>query len=366
MNNYKVSVLIPNYNYGEYLEECLNSVLNQTYKNIEVIFRDNASKDDSFEIAMKYYPIFKEKGIYFSIHENRINFGSGRNSVLCIEDASGDLLLFLSSDDFLEPTFVERCVEVFEKNENVSMVMTNRNEVDEHGNITSVVPFYNMDCIVEGEKQAGVFMMAGIAVPSQRMVRRMGYKMAGWNRIWNVAGDWYDNFLYSCCGDVAYITDPLCNYRVHTGNETNESELKLVGTFEHYQLLNAFVAISENFNMTIPRERYEEAIKKLGTMCFRYAKKMIILGHMDVAKKYIQLSVIYDSDLMESETYKCLDSIVSGEIRDKNEIHALIDDMTVMRVSSYDPPEGSMEINQFGEICRNVRPRSAKGSPFIS
>jgi glycosyltransferase involved in cell wall biosynthesis len=48
-----VSVCIPNYNYGQYLDHCLESVYNQTYPNIEVSFRDNNSNDDSYEIALK-------------------------------------------------------------------------------------------------------------------------------------------------------------------------------------------------------------------------------------------------------------------------------------------------------------------------
>ena len=46
-----VSILIPNYNYGKYLGYCLDSVIDQTYRDFEVIFRDNASTDRSFKIA---------------------------------------------------------------------------------------------------------------------------------------------------------------------------------------------------------------------------------------------------------------------------------------------------------------------------
>ena len=54
-----VSVCVPNYNYGHYLRNCFESILAQTYPNIEVIFNDNKSIDDSFEIAMEYYRIGK-------------------------------------------------------------------------------------------------------------------------------------------------------------------------------------------------------------------------------------------------------------------------------------------------------------------
>ena len=60
-----VSIVIPNYNYGQYLRECFDSILAQTYTNYEVIFRDNASTDDSFQIAMEYYYKFRKNGNYF-------------------------------------------------------------------------------------------------------------------------------------------------------------------------------------------------------------------------------------------------------------------------------------------------------------
>ena len=49
-----VTIAIPNYNYAHYLENCLNSLLNQTYSNFEVYFRDNQSTDDSLKIALGY------------------------------------------------------------------------------------------------------------------------------------------------------------------------------------------------------------------------------------------------------------------------------------------------------------------------
>ena len=49
-----VSVIVHNFNYGKYLEECLTSVMAQTYENIEVLFSDNASTDNSWEIAQKF------------------------------------------------------------------------------------------------------------------------------------------------------------------------------------------------------------------------------------------------------------------------------------------------------------------------
>ena len=127
-----VSILIPNYNYGKYLGYCLDSVIDQTYRDFEVIFRDNASTDRSFEIAKLYRDKFLKQGIPFKIGKNPQNLGSDRNSELCAMESRGKYRLILASDDLLYPSFLEETVAILEQYPNVSMVMTHRDEIDAH------------------------------------------------------------------------------------------------------------------------------------------------------------------------------------------------------------------------------------------
>lgn len=336
-----VSILIPNYNYGHYLENCLDSILNQTYPNFEVIFRDNSSTDNSLEIALEYRKKFKDKGIYYSVSQNKRNVGSDRNSQLCINDAEGEYLYVLASDDAIRSNFIERCVEVLVKYPNVGLVITHRDEIDENENIKSSLPFYNKSCVVPGEEQASVFMMAGIAIPGQRMFRRgVQAKVRNFQYSFQVAGDWFNNFLYTCCSDIAYIKEPLCHYRVHSGNETNESELNLLGIFEHYQLINSFCAISKVFGMKKPIERYDDAVKKLASMCLRYAMKMINADEIDVARRYLQLSPVFNKDIIDDEKYIELIECCKVEQLDKDAVDRLNEKYDFNRSISYDPPKG--------------------------
>lgn len=347
-----VSVCIPNYNYGHYLEHCLESVYNQTYPNIEVIISDNQSTDDSYEIAIKWRQKFKEKGIFFKVNENKYNLGSDKNTKLANGSAEGEFIYTLASDDAINPTFIERCIGVFENNPNVGTVITHREEIDENDNIYRTPPFYNKDCIIDGESQAAVYMMAGIAIPGQRMVRRtVLLKTIQFDRVWNVAGDWYNNFLSAMGGDVAYITEPLCQYRVHTGNETNESELKLLGTTEHYQLINAFCDVASAYGMTKPQARYEEAVHKLGAMCLRYALKMYKNQRNDVAYRYLLLAPVYAPDILEEEKYirlYAMKDLCGVELET-----AIIEfevQFVMERNVSYDPPEGYQVIDKNGKL----------------
>lgn len=343
-----VSVIIPNYNYGIYLANCFDSILAQTYDNLEVVFRDNNSTDNSMDVAMEYYQKFKNKKIPFIIANNRYNVGSDKNTNLGLRDATGKYQYVLASDDYIAPTFIERCVSVLERYPNVSMVMTHRTEVNEIGELKESSPFYNKSCIIKGEDQAAVFMMAGIAIPGQRMVNTaLTRKMDSYSRIHSVAGDWYNNFLCACSGDIAYIKEPLCYYRVHSGNETSVSEDMLIGSFEHYLLLDSFVHIADEMGMKKPQCRYVEAIGKLGSMCFRYALKMYENKKNDIAKKYLYLALVYDEKLEKREEYQRLMAMNSLSGKELEESIALYkNNFETNRTVSYDPPEGSIEIKE--------------------
>ena len=342
-----VSIMIPNYNYGQYLRRCLDSVLAQTYENIDVYFRDNNSTDDSFDIAMEYVDKFREKGISFIIANNKRNVGSDKNTELLNIFAEGVFGYVLASDDYIAPDFINRCMSVFEKYPNTSMVMTHRNEVDENGCIKHTPPFYNQSCLVPGEDQAAVFMMAGIAVPCQRMYNvSLTRPTVQFRKNWLVAGDWFNNFTASLCGDVAYINEPLCYYRVHSGNETSESEDRLVGTYEHFLLLNSFVSIANAFGMTKPQQRYDEAVRKLGSMCLRYALKMYQNNKSTIARKYLLLALVYDESLRNREEYSLLFAMQDVEGSKLNQqLKEYESRFCLERTRSYSPPETAIPLN---------------------
>ena len=342
-----VSVLIPNYNYGKYLENCLDSVLNQTYPNIEVLFRDNDSSDNSYDIAMSYREKFKKKGYFYDVSKNRSNIGSFFNADRILKFASGRFFHNLGSDDVIKPAFIETCINVFLRYPNVGTVIVHREDIDEAGNKRTDPPFYNKSCIVDGKKQAAVYMMAGIGVPTQCMYDKSKmtpdvYKY--WKR-YSVAGDWFYNFLFSICGDVAYIKKPLCQYRTHLGNETSASELNLLGTFEHYMLINDFVVLGEIFKIKEVVNRKDAAIEKLGSMCMRYAIKMFHNNLHDIAAKYLHLAPIYKPDITKEKIYRELQNCLNLQGQELVEqIKKIESTYATHRTISYDPPKGSQEI----------------------
>ena len=97
--NYKIGIIIPNRNYGEWIEKCLNSIKSQIYQNYEVIFVDDMSTDNSIEIAQE----FKRKGMPIRIVElkqRRFN-GGARNEGYLHLSGNVDYVWYVDSDDWL-------------------------------------------------------------------------------------------------------------------------------------------------------------------------------------------------------------------------------------------------------------------------
>lgn len=117
----KVSILIPVYKAEQYIEECTRSIFCQTYDNIEYVFVNDASPDNSINIIkkiVKEYPIRESSVI---IIENEHNHGVAYTRNILINNATGDYIYFVDSDDFIERNTIEYFVNVVER-ENADIV----------------------------------------------------------------------------------------------------------------------------------------------------------------------------------------------------------------------------------------------------
>ena len=143
----KVSVIIPIYNVSDYVEVCLNSVLNQTYKNIECILVDDCGNDDSIakckKIAASYSGGIK---ITFLKHEKNRGLSAARNTGT--EAASGEYIYYLDSDDYLFPRCIELMVQQVKLHPGVELVQGSTESRPRQGLYPDTF-FHNIDYVNE-------------------------------------------------------------------------------------------------------------------------------------------------------------------------------------------------------------------------
>lgn len=104
-NNPLVSVIVPVYNVEQYLDECLNSIRQQTYENLEIIVVEDCSTDKSLEVLSKH---LNDQRIKLIRHEKNSGLSAARNTG--IDAAKGDYIMFIDSDDLVHLSLIELCV----------------------------------------------------------------------------------------------------------------------------------------------------------------------------------------------------------------------------------------------------------------
>lgn len=124
------SVLIANYNNGRFLQEAIESVLHQTYKNWEIVIVDDGSIDNSNDIYKQY-----SNNPHIHIYHNDKNLGCGYSKRRCIEIASGEICGFLDADDVLLPNALEYHVNTHTEHPEVSTVLSRYYRCDELMNV---------------------------------------------------------------------------------------------------------------------------------------------------------------------------------------------------------------------------------------
>lgn len=110
----KVTVIVPTYNYGHYLEGCIESLVCQTYRDLEILIIDDGSEDNTREIV----ELFSDERIIY-IYKKNSGLSAARNTG--IENISGNYVLFLDSDDLISKEYIESQVEFLEKNSDIDI-----------------------------------------------------------------------------------------------------------------------------------------------------------------------------------------------------------------------------------------------------
>ncbi|MEO1543395.1 MAG: glycosyltransferase family 2 protein [Pseudomonadota bacterium] len=130
----RVTIGVPVYNGDAYLAEALDSILNQTFTDFEVIISDNASTDGTEQICRDYAA--RDDRVRYIRQEK--NLGAAPNFNLLVPIARGEYFKWAASDDLIAPEFLNYCVEALEKEFDASLAMTQTQIIDEQGGHVSL------------------------------------------------------------------------------------------------------------------------------------------------------------------------------------------------------------------------------------
>ena len=280
--NPKVSVIIPNYNYEKFIAATVESVLSQTYGNIEIIIIDDGSKDNSLEVLKQFGDKIRV------IEQKNAGVSVARNHGVSL--STGEYIAFLDADDIWLPEKLERQIEKFNSDAEIGLVhcsMTLINPKEE--------PIGEMNNGQEGfvsEEfllfERGVVVGAG----STALVKRSIFdEVGGFDLRLSTAADWDFCYQVSRKHKIGFVPEPLVLYRMHGTNMHGN-----INAMEHDMLLGFDKAFAEksddlrkiknecygNLYMTLAgsyykTKNYGKFVEMSGKSITNYPKKLMYL-----------------------------------------------------------------------------------------
>ena len=138
----EVSIYITNYNYGKYIAKAIDSCLNQTFENIEILIIDDGSTDTSKKIINYYASKYSNVRSQFHVNQGLI-----KSCNAALKGARGKYILRLDADDWLDKNAIEIMHSKLEKNKKIELIFPDYYEVDESGNILHIIRRHDFNSI---------------------------------------------------------------------------------------------------------------------------------------------------------------------------------------------------------------------------
>lgn len=300
-----VSVIIPVYNPGKRLETCISSLLNQTYKNLEIILVNDASKDDSDALCRKY----AEDGSKFKYICHIENKGQTitRNDGIAVVD--GEWMLFLDADDTLELDAIEKLVRV-SKCDNADIVFSDYKTIRENGEERS----YSSE-LQEGKYTTKEFVQHFYSSFSMAFLSCIGTKLYRTDFVMNKKPSTPNTIKTNY--DIAFILDALsANPIISYIKQTTYVYYQVEGSITHSYRKNMFkgftVARSKLLPLLQEYECYEE--KKLDYHLTRYSIiTWSLKQEIQYSKGYAHFKEVFNSICEEPSINETINVITASD-----------------------------------------------------
>jgi len=217
-----VSVIVASYNHAQFLEQRMDSLINQTYQDIEILVIDDCSPDNSVEILRRYESHPKVRLI---IREK--NGGWVTVSNQGVEMSVGQFLIFANCDDECDPRMIERLVDASKQNPTSGVTFCRSLMVDERGLVLGDdyeirEKSFRERCVgdtIINRSEMYRFLMHSCVIPnlSAALIRRSCFNLAGvLTSEYRACSDWDLFFRISNDFDFCYVAEPLNLFRQHS------------------------------------------------------------------------------------------------------------------------------------------------------
>lgn len=235
-----VSVCIPTYNYARFLRQAVESVLTQTFSDYELIVIDDCSNDETEQVMQQL--CIKDSRIKYL--RNPENVGMVENWNRCLSCAEGKYIKFLFADDFLvSDKAIERMVETLLNNEHVALVSTSRLIVSDASEVLTCTEYVGKDCCLKGFpviQKCLLDQINYIGEPSAVMFRK-DQAVRGFDITYRQVVDLEMWFHLLEQGWLAYISEPLCAFRIHGEQQTAVNARENVSEAENIRLASCYM-----------------------------------------------------------------------------------------------------------------------------
>ena len=291
-----VSVIVPAYNHENYVQDTIKSIINQTYKNIELVVIDDGSKDSTWSKILEMKAECEKR--FVNIHfETKQNEGTCKTMNKLLSYANGDFIYLIASDDLAKPQAIEKEVEILSKNPDYALCVGDNELIDSNGHIG----YWDKDRnFVYNKKDANFktftqFIQKRVKfkltsnkfgrydklleenhVPNGYLIRKSIFEKTGYFTPEAPLEDWWLMLQISKYAKLKYLDEVLFSYRWHSSNTIKQIEH--IDNFGKQTIINEFKVL-ENIDInSLPKfcKKYVVKVNNHGICTYKIGIPFVI------------------------------------------------------------------------------------------
>lgn len=300
-----LSIIIPSYNHELYIKYAIDSVLQQTYSNLELIIVDDGSKDNSVELIKSY----NDERIRLICQENMGAHNAINNG---LKVANGEYLAILNSDDVFEKNRFEIMIQKLQENPNVEFACSYITVIDSNGKKLGIkegwknmepwpIPNPELSYVPSNEFKLNLLISNFTSTTSNFLFKRSLYEKIGGMRNLRFVHDWDFALRAAAITDCIMVEKPLMQYRIHNTNTISSNrkwmlfEILWIWATHLEKFYNQYVFPDKNHQINMVR--CVESLNLQGNDKAFWIIKMFIEGQKSTGIERPEETLLDDNEL---------------------------------------------------------------------